>query len=317
MSINKAYDVLLDPVTSLAINKVGIQKVTRTIPAVANYWDFFCELENLTAANIALINVRANNTIIQQYVGTDLDSMNVYNGLPPSTAAPTNPVLNISQRRNRAFGGGIQRLTAAKAGASVPVVLTSGSPKDLETESTLNCNSQDSAGNEIATLLIEFYVVNTGADQPTITLTGYGCDPYPGGPGLIKYVDMKTYNATVGTNILDKNTAFNIGDGMRLNLDQIFFIPAAGTMDNWIHYLQSTPIRQRSENLNEFVQLTGVIKVLVGGVFVLDLRELLYGDETIPIGSTKAQFRTQVDIEDAGNVTIYQCSEGTLFPTAS
>ena len=154
MSNNKAYDILLDPITSLAINKVAIQKVTRTIPCVANYWDFFAELENLTAANIALINVRANNTIIQQYVGTDLDSMNVYNGLPPSTAAPVNPVLNISQRRNRRFGGGIQSLSAAPPGSSSADILTSGSPKDLETVTCLNTNSKDVAGNQIATLQI-------------------------------------------------------------------------------------------------------------------------------------------------------------------
>ncbi|HSS99297.1 MAG TPA: hypothetical protein VLK33_19820 [Terriglobales bacterium] len=315
MSTNKAYDVLLDPITSLAINKAGIQKVSRTVPAVANYWDFFAELENLVAANIALINVRVNNTIIQQYVGSDLDSMNVYNGLPASTAAPVNPVLNISQRRNRAFGGGIQRLSPAPAGSAVPVILTTGSPKDLETVATLNCNSKDGAGNQINTVILEFYVVNTGASQPTITLTGYGCDPYPGGAGLVKFVDMKTYNGTVGMNVLDKNTAYNVGDGLRLNLDQIFYIPASGTMDDWTHFLQSTPIRQRSENLNEFVQLSGVIKVLVGGVYVLDLRELLYGDEELPIGQTTAQFRTQVTLSAAGNVTIYQVSEGTLFPT--
>lgn len=316
MSINKAYDILLDPITNIAINTVGIQKVTRTLPAVANYQDIFAELVNLVAANVALINLKVNNTIVQQYVGTDLDSMNVYNGLPASTAAPVNDVLNISQRRNRAFGGGVQRLSAAPAGASMPVLLTSGSPKDLETNTGLNCNSKDGLGNQITTLVLEFYIVNTGASQPQIVLTGNGYDPYPGGPGLIKFVDMKTYNASVGTNVLDKNTAYNIGDGMRLNMDQVFYIPAAGTMDNWIHYLQSTPIKQRTENLNEFVQLSGVIKVLVNGVYVLDTRELLYGDEELPIGLQNVQFRTQVDFSSAGNVTIYQCSEGTLFPTA-
>lgn len=317
MSINKAYDILLEPINNIAVSTVGIQKFSRTIPAVANYQDIFAELVNLTSANIALINVKVNNTIIQQYVGTDLDSMNVYNGLPASSAAPTNPVLNISQRRNRAFGGGVQRLSAAPAGNPVPVVLTSGSPKDLETNSGLNCNSKDSMGNQIVTVVLEFYVVNTGSSQPQIVLTGNGYDPYPGGPGLMKFVDYKTYNATAGTNILDKNTAYNIGDGMRLNLDQIFYIPASGTMDNWIHYLQSTPIKQRTQNLNEFVQLSGVIKVNVNGVFVLDTRELLYGDEMLPIGLQNVQFRTQVDIQNAGNVSIYQVSEGTLFPTAS
>lgn len=317
MSNNKAYDVILDPVTNIAPNTAGIQKVTRTVPAVANYQDFLNELVNLVPANVALINVRVNNTIIQQYVGTDLDSMNTYNGLPTAASAPSNPILNISQRRNRAFGGGIQKLSAAPAGAGVPVILTSGAPKDLETLTGLNCNSKDAAGNQLATVVLEYYIVNTGAAAASITLTGNAYDPYSGGPGLLRFCDLKTYNGTVGTNVLDKNTAYNIGDGMRLMLDQIFYIPAAGTMDNWTHYLQSTPIKQRSENLNAFMELSGVIKVLVGGVYVFDTRELLYGDEEIPVGATSAQFRTQVDLSNAGNVTIYQISEGTLFPTQS
>lgn len=316
MSINKAYDLLLDPIVNLAINTAGIQKVTRTIPAVANIQDILPELNNLVPANVALINLRVNNTIVQQYVGTDLDSMNVFNGLPAAALGVPNPILNISQRRNRAIGGGCQRLSPAPAGSSVPVVLTTGSAKDLEQITGLNCNSKDAAGNELVTVVLEMYIINTGAGQPLINLTANAYDPYPGGPGLMKFVDMKTYNGTVGVNILDKNTAYNIGDGMRLNLDQIFYIPAGGTMDNWIHYLQSTPIKQRDENLNTFMQLSGVIKVPVAGVYVLDTRELGYGDEEIPIGSQNAQFRTQVTLSQAGNVTIYQVSEGTLFPGA-
>lgn len=324
MSTNKAYDIILDPITNIAPSTTAAQKVTRTFPAVANYWDIYLELVNLTAANIQLINLKANNTIIQQWGNvsgaSDVDVVNEYNGLPLSSAALTNPIIDLSQRSNRAFGGGIQSLTAAPAGSATPVILKSGSPKDLETLTGLNCNSQDANGNQIATLTLEVYIINTGSSAASITLTGYGCDPYPGGPGLLKFVDYKTYNATAGVNIMDKNSAYNIGDGMRLNLEQIFYIPASSstTFDQWIHYLQSTPIRQRSQNLNNFVEQQGVIKKpTITGLFAFDTRELLYGDEVLAIGALNTQFRTQVTIGTAGNVAVYQISQGTLFPTAS
>lgn len=314
MSINQAYDLLVDPVTNIAPNTVPVQKVTRVIPAVGNIQDIIMELVNLTVDNITLLNLKVNNTIVQQVTGPSLDLMNQEEGLPPSDALAGNDILVLSQRRNRALGGGIQSIVTNNGQIS----LVTGSPKDLETVTGLNCDSKDGFGNQLNTVVLEFYLANTGAGPSSISITGNAYDPFPGGPGLLKFVDYKTFNSTIGMNVLDKATAYNIGDGMRINLDKIYYIPDDPTMlmDNWIHYLGSKPIKQRTEQVNKFINLMSALNTNPTGLFVMNTRELLYGDETLFIGDTTSQFRTQVDVSVAGgNINVFQVSQGTLFPT--
>lgn len=314
MGINKSYDLTIDPVANITANQAALQTITRTIPAVGNIQDIFLEMTNLVAANFQFIRLRANNILIQEVSGPDLDLMNQQEGLPASTAAPGNDVLCLSQRRNRALGGGLQSLANTPDGLR----LITGSPKDLEQVCGLNCGVKDAAGNQIATVQIEIGLVDTPVGTSSIKITANTYDPFPGGPGLVKFIDLKTFNASTGVNVLDKNTAYNVGDGLRLNLDKIVYIPDDPTMtlDDWVHYYNNIPIKNRTNNLNAFIRILSGLNTNQAGAFIFDTRELLYGDEDLFIGDTKQQFRTQVTVAVAtGNLKVYQHSMGTLFPT--
>src|SRR4029077_8200351 len=87
--------------------------------------------------------------------------------------------------------------------------------------------------------------------KPLINLTSYCADPFPGGPGLMKFVDSKQVNIPSGQFTLDKDTAFTLGDGQRLNLDQVLLMNATNVaFTDFQIYWQTQIIRNRNINLN-------------------------------------------------------------------
>jgi len=325
MPVNKAYDVYLNPYTKFQADPtsvLGIQKDIITIPANRNFQFFFLELINITPAQIVNMVFRANNSIFQQWVsGTDLDLQNQREGLPAAAAATSgNPILTISQRRDRLFGGALQYLTPPGKNATLPVGLMTGSPKDLETNTSLNCGveSAPGAGDAINTLSLELWLNMAGsAATPRINVQAYAYDPFPGGPGLMKFVDTKLVTVSSGNPFtFNKDTAFTMGDGQRLNLDQVLVMnPSNHSIDNLQHYWQSQILRNRNTNINAFMALLNTLKQDTGLIYPLfDSREMLYGDETWDISNLSSAVSMQATFGTSGGYQIYQISTGKLLP---
>lgn len=318
MGVNKAYDILLNPFDGFSA-VATLQKQTRTIPADRNYQWFDLELVNCAPADIVGIFIRPNGILTQQYSsGTDTDLINQREGLPPAGALAgtyTNPVLRLDQRRDRLFGGALQYIDGQGK-------LVSGSAKDLETNVSLNCGSQDpNTKFAINTLTMEIWLQNAGSfggNKPLINLTAYGYDPFPGGPGLMRFIDTKQFNFSSGQFTMDKDTAFTIGDGQRLNLDQVLVMnPNNIDFTNFQIYWQSQIIRNRNANINAFTALWSTLKQQISGIqSFFDSRELLYGDETMPIGALNSSFKIQgTNPGGAVSLQFYQMSSGMLVPT--
>lgn len=322
---NKAYDILLNPYNTFINGNANnaIQKQTITIPADRNYQFLFLELINLVAADIVNLVLRANGSPVQSWAsGTDLDLQNQREGLPPSNAigGGANPILAISQRRDRCFGGALEYLTPPQPGSPFPVGIAVGDCKDQETNTSLNCGSQDpSTKFSINTLTLEVWILaEATANTPSINLTAYGYDPFPGGPGLMKFVDSKQVNIPGGQFTLDKDSAFTIGDGQRLNMEQVLLTnPNNVLFDNLVVYWQTLPQRNRNANINSFMMLLNTLKTNPAGLFALfDSREMLYGDETLPIGALNSAFKIQGTNPGAlVSLQLYQVSSGMLVPS--
>src|SRR4029077_13995096 len=109
------------------------------------------------------------------------------------------------------------------------------------------------------------------------------------------FVDSKQVNIPSGQFTLDKDTAFTLGDGQRLNLDQVLLMNATNVaFTDFQIYWQTQIIRNRNINLNEFMVLLNTLKINVSGLTPLfDSREMLYADEPQPIGALNSAFKIQ------------------------
>lgn len=322
---NKFYDVLHNPFDGFSA-VATLQKQTRTIPADRNYQIFFLEMINCNPSQIVGIFQRINGQLVKQWVsGTDVDLQNIREGLPPANAlvgGGGNYVLALSERRDRLFGGALSYLTAPSAGSPFPVGMVVGDTKDLETNCSLNAGSPDPVTKfSINTITLEIWLQDAGSfggNKPLINLTSYCADPFPGGPGLMKFVDSKQVNIPSGQFTLDKDSAFTLGDGQRLNMDQVLLMnPTNVAFDNFLIYWQTVIIRNRNININEFMVLFNTLKQNVSGLTPLfDSRELLYADETQPIGALNSAFKIQgVNPGALISLQLYQISTGMLVPT--
>jgi hypothetical protein len=152
------------------------------------------------------------------------------------------------------------------------------------------------------------------ANKPVINTYAYAYDPFPGGPGSIKFVDQKLVNIPAGYYTLDKDTAFTLGDGQRQFMDQVLLMnPNGNTIDNITVNWQSLPVRNRLISLNSFVNLFNTLNTNPAGIVSLyDSRELLYGDESLPIGLLNSAFTIKANFTTAGAYQLYQISQGSL-----
>ncbi len=310
--LNKAYDIILNPFDAfIAGNTVATtQKQKRVIPADRNYQFFIMELINCVPADFAYLQLTANNLPIQTWMnGKDLDIANQDQGLPSAASSTGNPLLIMSTRRDRLFGGALQSIQNGQ--------LYSGAPKDLETNTSLNCGSQDANGFQISTCSLELWLnAENNANKPVVNLYAYGYDPFPGGPGSIKFVDQKLVNIPAGYYTLDKDTAFTLGDGQRNFMDQVLLMnPNNRTIDNITVNWQSLPVRNRLSSVNTFIQAFNTLNQTIAGLFRLyDSREMLYGDEALPIGLLNSAFTIKANYTTAEGMQLYQVSQGSLAP---
>lgn len=303
---NITTDLVLQPFPQIANSLTTATEYSNTLPPGWDYRDFSFALEGgLTTAMIEELRFLVNGEIIQRYDGQDLDLMNQFFKLPAYNALGTS-LLAVSQRR-LGIRGGVQSFTP-------PANLLSGSAKDLAIESSLNCGSFDAQGRGIGSLEVQVVVNNTPAGG-TLMIRPYAeaCDPYPGGPGLMKIVDKTVFNAVASTNTVTKNNGLKYGDLRHLMLDQLILIPAAGNLTNFVVKYNNNDIRKRTADRNSFIQTLDNLRTPQNGVYVIDFTEHGWGDEALNIGPSATTLELMFDSDTAGGVSIYQVSLGRLF----
>lgn len=304
---NIPTDVRFNPITNISNSLTTKQTVSFTAPPGYDFRDFFFQLlGGLTVAMIEEVRLMANGGIIQRYNGTDLNLINLFFNTPAYNTYTT-PILFMPQRR-LGVRGGVQSFD------KTALALTTGSSKDLAIESTLNAGSYDAQGRGIASVQFEFDINNTpGAGALQIVPRAQVCDPYPGGPGLLKVVDKFTFNALIGTNTITKNTGLKHGDLLHSMLDALVIIPPTANLSDFVMRYNNNEIRRRSSDENLMIQRQDNLRSPQAGMWVIDMLEHGYGDEALLIGPTATNLELDFTSDAAEGITIYQISLGYLF----
>jgi len=329
ISAKTPIDVFLSTIDNIQ-NNLGavVRTYKKNLQAKWNFQQIDLQLfGGLLPTHIKEIRLYANGNVIQKYRssvdglvsgGTILDTINKYRKLPAYNAIAGASILSLYMTRV-GIRGGIQGFDKGSQ------TLISGSAKDLETECSLNCGSYAMDGNGkptlgISSLRIEIDVTGTpAAGALAIDLNAKAYDPYPGGPGLIMYVDATSFNASLGRNTVTKDEAFVMGDMKRALLEQVYMVPDAGVgpLDNFTMYMNNEIIMlNRTNARNQFLQTAQNLRTPQAGMDVLDWSSEGWGDQDMLISPSDTDTTLEVDTAAAGGILFTQFSMGYVFPVA-
>lgn len=302
------------------INFAGLKTYPFDIPASRNISHILLEVGGgVTPAVLTETRVKPLGEPLQTFVPAHLDGINQYFQGPAANVGGGTFIYDIAQIRQNLVGGA----SYINFGSQTFV---SGSAADLMEATELNCGSPDTSGKSINQLKVEVDVTGYNAG-PTgfISILLLAGPPYPGGPGMLKFINKDTIVVGAGQATLTKTNLFHVGDLNHQVLDALFFFPPVdgngvqATMDNWQAWFNDNEIRQRATFENDFIQQIGLKRNPQTAFFALDFTDLGFGDRSLPIGDPQTDFYIKVQMGQNGGtplpgvMTVYQYSAGKLF----
>lgn len=231
------------------------------------------------------IRVIANSKVIQRFSGADRNAFNLFFGREDATIDDDTFNLVIPFDR---YG-----------------VMT----RDGEEVTALNTGSADANGRSINQLSLEVDIASSGfSGTPTLTLYATQSEALAGGAGTVPYVLKSTRDYASAAN-------YAISDlprgGMTSQfVDQLFFKPGSGTLDNFLVEANQVKIFERTTALNERAQRDGV-RVPQAGYYVIDRTEHGYGGDPFDVRGLD-DWRVSFDVSAANTLTLYTFYLGGL-----
>jgi len=269
-----------------------MQTVTLDVNGSWNHLEWLFNLVGITAAMIQEMRVKIGGTVIQKWVGADLDARLQYDKVP---AVSVNSVLTVPFRRLALRGGETIINWASK-------VFIPGDPRFLAYESSLNVGSAGGGQAAITNVSVEFDLINTPNSACAIQMYSRVTAPVDGGPGLVLRIDKQTKTFANGSVSFTKaemgldadrkflsRVYFTLPGGLAISNVQVRY----GTNDWWV-----VP----DNVLTQAQQMDGLHNV-PSGLFILDFQEEGWGDTLLDMSDSASDFAIFLTASGLGGAT--------------
>ncbi len=314
---NTPLDLVLPQFIPITPSNAGLQTITASWPCRWAYWSmdlYFTGWGADTSAQVLTacteIRVKCNDIVIQRVDATALNLINQYYKVPAFNIA-TMPWLSLFHRK-LGVRGGVQGFDP------VAMKLYSGSAPDVALEPIMNTGSANKAGQAITSLVVEIDIVGSPSGTPKITPYAQVTDFFPGGAGLMKYINKTNILSQVSANnLLTKNQGLGFGDISHAQLDAFFLIPVTGTLDQFTFRFNNIPILQRLAIYNYYMQTSDAIRtptLPASGVMIpFEFEPNGYGDEVLAISDPSTDLELYFSDTVSESTEVVQVSQGYPF----
>src|SRR5665213_3008423 len=311
---NTTVDLFLNPMIQISNSLTATQTVTQTLPTG---WDYqFINLllspTTLTSAMVTEVRLYANGNQFFRMAGADLDKINQYFKVPASTAYQS---YNNTNFMMIPFNRMALKDGTYYNSSQYGIKGTAFTAKDLSTAVSVNTGSPDSSGQAINSLEVQVDFNNTPSSGSLLcNLRAAVYNAYPGGPGLLPYVDKLNFVATAGINTGTQQNIINYGNIQHAFMDYHVMVPASGAGSlavanpfDWTLNGSRQSFQYGDEQ--SFLDAINGTRTHQAGYYILD-NTRNWGDEYWPIASPSTQIQVQFSSVGNQSIVVYERCAG-------
>lgn len=312
---NTLVDLFLSPLTQISNSLTSVQTLQSSpLPTGWDYQYLVLELSptTLTAAMVTEVRLYANGNQFFKMAGADIDKMNQYMDMPAANAYQTYNATNYLviplTRVNVKSGTQFANTSFATKGMAF-------SEKDLSTACSVNTGSNDASGQGINSFELQVDFNGTPASGTLLCNLRAGVyNAFPGGPGLIPYVDKLIFNAVAGSNTGTQQNMVNYGNIQHSFMDYHVMIPASGagtlaTTSPFDWTLNGSRQYYRYGDEQSMLNARSGNRTPQAGYYILD-NTAVWGDEFWPLADPSTSVQVQFQSTVNQSITVYERCSG-------